>query len=66
METPKETLDEQRERRQFEKILETFDDETLAEMRREALESYSELEKLILAISRIQDERVLKSVERED
>lgn len=56
METPKETLDEQRERRQFE-ILETFDDETLAEMKRGALDSYSELEKLILAISRIQDER---------
>lgn len=65
METPKETLDEQRERRQFE-ILETFDDETLAEMKRGALDSYSELEKLILAISRIQNERVLKSVERED
>ena len=65
METPRETLDEQRERRQFE-TLETFDDETLAEMKREALESYSELEKLILAISRIQDERVLKSVEEED
>ena len=58
METPREeeTLDEQRERRQFE-ILETFDDETLAEMKREALESCSELEKLILAISRIQEER---------
>lgn len=56
METPRETLDEQRERRQFE-ILETFDDETLAEMKRGALDSYSELEKLILAISRIQEER---------
>lgn len=56
METPRETLDEQRERRQFE-ILETFDDETLAEMKRGALDSYSELEKLILAISRIQEKR---------
>lgn len=56
METPRETLDEQRERRQFE-ILETFDDKTLAEMKSDALDSYSELEKLILAISRIQDER---------
>lgn len=56
METPRETLDEQRERRQFE-ILETFDDETLAEMKSDALDSYSELEKLILAISRIQEKR---------
>jgi len=56
METPREALDEQRERRQFE-ILKTFDDETLAEMKSDALDSYSELEKLILAISRIQDER---------
>ena len=56
METPRETLDEKRERRQFE-ILETFDDKTLAEMKRGALESYSELERLILAISRIQEKR---------
>ena len=56
METPRETLDEQRERRQFE-TLETFDDKTLAEMKSDALESYSELEKLILAISRIQENR---------
>lgn len=56
METPREALDEHRERRQFE-ILKTFDDETLAEMKSDALDSYSELEKLILAISRIQDER---------
>nr|DAT58014.1 MAG TPA: hypothetical protein [Caudoviricetes sp.] len=56
METPRETLDEQRERRQFE-ILETFDDKTLAEMKSDALKSYSELEKLILAISRIQEGR---------
>ena len=56
METPREALDERRERRQFE-ILETFDDKTLAEMKSDALESYSELEKLILAISHIQEER---------
>ena len=56
METPRETIDEQRERRQCE-ILETFDDETLAEMKSDALDSYSELEKLILAISRIQEKR---------
>lgn len=56
METPRETLDEQRERRQFE-ILDTFDDKTLAEMKSDALDSYSELEKLILAISRIQEKR---------
>lgn len=58
METPRE-IDEaikEDERRQLE-TLRTFDDETLAEMKSGALDRYSELEKLILAISRIQDER---------
>lgn len=62
METPREIDeaikedDERRERRQLE-TLRTFDDETLDEMKSGALDRYSELEKLILAISRIQDER---------
>lgn len=62
METPREIDeaikedDERRERRQLE-TLRTFDDETLVEMKSGALDRYSELEKLILAISRIQDER---------
>lgn len=61
METPREIEaikedDERRERRQLE-TLRTFDDETLAEMKNGALDRYSELEKLILAISHIQDER---------
>lgn len=62
METPREIDeaikedDERRERRLLE-TLRTFDDETLAEMKSGALDRYSELEKLILAISRIQDER---------
>jgi len=62
METPREIDeaikedDERRECRQLE-TLRTFDDETLSEMKSGALDRYSELEKLILAISRIQDER---------
>ena len=56
METPREeTLDEQRERRQFE-ILDTFDDKTLAEMKSDAQKSIDEHEKEWLAYFGVKEE----------
>lgn len=56
-----ETLDtpdfEQRHYRREIEALKQLDDETLESMKQDALENCTALEKLILTISRIQDER---------
>lgn len=56
-----ETLDtpdfEQRHYKREIEALKQLDDETLESMKQDALENYTALEKLILTISRIQDER---------
>lgn len=56
-----ETLDtpdfEQRHYQREIEALKQLDDETLESMKQDALENYTALEKLILTISRIQDER---------
>lgn len=56
-----ETLDAPNfEQRRYKREIETLkqlDDETLESMKQDALENYTALEKLILTISRIQDER---------
>ena len=48
---------EQRHYKREIEALKQLDDETLESMKQDALESYTALEKLILTISRIQDER---------
>lgn len=48
---------EQRHYRREIEALKQLDDETLESMKQDAFENYTALEKLILTISRIQDER---------
>jgi len=56
METTSPDFDQQHQQREIE-ALKQLDDETLESMKQDALENYTALEKLILTISRIQDER---------
>nr|DAQ65784.1 MAG TPA: hypothetical protein [Caudoviricetes sp.] len=56
METTLPDFDQQHRQREIE-ALKQLDDETLESMKRDALENYTALERLILTISRIQDER---------
>lgn len=56
METTPPDFGQQHRQREIE-TLKQLDDETLESMKQDALENYTALEKLILTISRIQDER---------
>ena len=56
MEVLPSNFDQKHNERQLE-ALKQLDNETLESMKQGALEKYTALEKLILAISRIQDER---------
>lgn len=56
METMPTNFDQKHQQREVE-ALKQLDNETLESMKQDALENYAALEKLILAISRIQDER---------
>lgn len=56
METIQSDFDQKHNERELE-ALKQLDDETLESMKQDALENCTALEKLILTISRIQDER---------
>lgn len=56
MEVLPSNFDQKHNERRLE-ALKRLDDETLESMKQDALEKYTALEKLILTISRIQDER---------
>lgn len=56
METVQSDFDQKHTERQLD-TLKQLDDETLETMKQDALENCTALEKLILTISRIQDER---------
>lgn len=56
METTPTDFDQKHQQREIE-ALKQLDDKTLASMKQDALENYTAIEKLILTISRIQDER---------
>ena len=56
METTPTDFGQQHQQRDIE-TLKQLDDETLESMKQDALENYTALERLILTISRIQDER---------